>query len=286
MSGHRISPPRVETSVSRAPKPPAELAGSANAFRQTGFLLGEDVELVLEGLRLEAGHAESASGAKFRNRVAAAVFGPWSRGWLARLQALHAAEWGDYSSAAVLTRAAADFEAAAVAHLRDGAAEWSAWLDNGGLREAHEHHATEFRLHQFRSAETLAASPGLGVVYREASEFALPHIGVTALLTASESNAERYRATFADRDFHLGLAELVLGWLLRLGLAHAEYFAEAGPSLPPMPAETGPWAERAARAIDRRDRCRLETVEVGGESRTLVVNWRREPRSPARRVLL
>lgn len=286
MSGHRIAPPRVNGRATRAARPPAELPGSADAYRQTGFILGEEVDLILEGLELEGQHAELASGSKFRSRVVAAAFGPWSRGWLARLQALHAAEWGDYSSAAVLVRAAADFEAAAAAHLAERAAEWSGWLDAGGIDEATTFHATQFRTHPFRSAESLARLPALGSVYREASLFALPHLGTTALLTASDSNRERYLATFGDRDFHLGLAELLLGWLLRLTVAHAELVQGVDSELPPAPEAVVDWMTRATRVIDRRDRCRLEEVEVDGEPRTIIVNWRREPRAAPKRVLL
>ncbi|WP_322818554.1 hypothetical protein [Tepidiforma sp.] len=286
MSSHRISPPRVYPEATRAARPPTELAGSADTHRQTSFILREELDLLVEGLELEGQHAQVAAGSKFRNRVVAAVFGPWSRGWLARLQALHATEWGDYSSAAVLVRAAADFEAAAAAHLSDRAAEWTSWLEAGGIGEAPSLRAAEFRTHPFRSAESLARNPTLGSVYREASLFALPHLGTTALLTASESNGERYLATFADRDFHLGLAELVFGWLLRLGIGHAEIMRTAGAELPPLPQKAEDWAARAARLVARRNRCRLEDIEVEGESRLILVNWRREPRGAPKRVLV
>jgi hypothetical protein len=285
MSARRISPPRVNGRAARAPRPPADLPGSSDAYRQTSFVLGEDVALVLEGLELEGQHAEACAGAKYRNRVMAASLGPWSRGWLARLQALHAIEWGDYSSAAVLVRAAADFEAAALSHLQSAAEEWSGWLDGDGIGEAPDLHAAEFRLHPFRSAESLARVPALGEVYREASDFALPHLGATALLTASDSNRERYLATFGDRDFHLGLAELTLGWLLRLGMAHWEGFPGDAP-LPAAPEGAGAWCGRAAKALARRDRCRIERVERDGVERALIVNWRREPRSAMKRILL
>ncbi|MCL6645491.1 MAG: hypothetical protein K6U88_11035 [Dehalococcoidia bacterium] len=271
--------------ATRAQRPPADLPRSSDAYRQTSFVLGEEVDLVLEGLELEGRHAEACAGARYRNRVVAAVFGPWSRGWLARLQALHAAEWGDYSSAVILVRAAADMEAAAVAHLQSSAEEWSSWLDADGIADVHDLHASEFRLHPFRSAESLARLPALGEVYREASDFALPHFGSTALLTASDSNRERYLATFGDRDFHLGLAELVLGWLFRLGLAHWASFKSDAP-LPPVPDGVGGWCERATRTLQRKERCRLERVEREGLERALLVNWRREPRSAPKRILL
>jgi hypothetical protein len=286
MSTHRVSPPRIDGRATRAARPPAELAGASDAYRQTGFILGAEVDLVLAGFELEGAHAEAASGAKFRNRVVAAAYGPWSRSWLARLQALHAIEWGNYSSATVLVRAAADFEAAVVAHLEGGAAEWSEWLDSGGIAAAHADHATEFRLHAFRSAESLARHPTLGEIYRAASDLALPHFGATALLTAAESDATRVAATFGDRDFHLGLAELVLGWLLGLGAAHWELFGEQRAGFPPAPEGVSAWLERAQRALERRDRCRFERIERDGISRILISNWRREPRAVPRRMLL
>lgn len=286
MSGHRISPPRVDGRASRAPRPPVELAGSSNAYRQAGFILGEELDLIVEGLALEGEMAEAASGAKFRTPLVAAVMSMWSRGWLARLQALHAAEWGDYSSAAALVRAACDFEAALEALLASDAEEWRSWLAEGGIGDAPALHAGEFRLHPFRSAESLARIPGLGTVYRAASALALPHFGATALLVASESNRERYLATFGDRDFHLGLAELVLGWLLELGRIHWEVVSQGSGRLPPAPAGAAGWLERAERAVVRRDRCRIEFIDHEGSERLLVVNWRREPRSPMRRVLL
>ncbi len=285
MSGRRISPPRIDPRAARAARPPADLVGSANAFRQTSFLLGEEADLVVEGLNLEGAHATAASGSKYRTVAVAAVFGPWSRGWLARLQALHALEWGDYSSAVVLVRAAADFAAAAAALAGPGLEEWSAWLADGGIGDAHELHAARFELHPFRSAEMLARVPGLGAVYREASDLALPHFGATAVITAAESNAERVLATFGDRDFHLGLAELVLGWLLRLGLVHQETVGNC-PAMPAPPERSGEWRTRAERTLARRDRCRIEWVEVAGTERPLVLNWRREPRAAPRRVLL
>ncbi len=286
MSARRISPPRVDPRATRSPRPPAELAGSSNAYRQLSFILGEEADLVVEGLSLEGEFAQAASGAKFRTPPVAATLSMWSRGWLARLQALHALEWGDYSSAAVLVRAACDFGAAAIALLTSDAAEWRTWFEGDGFGEVPSLHASEFRLHPFRSAESLASVPALGTTYRESSALALPHFGSTALLVASESNRERYAATFGDRDFHLGLAELGLGWLLTLGRVHWELVEQHPSGLPHVPDGVTTWTERAGRALGRKDRCRIEAVEHDGVERFLVVNWRREPRSPMRRVLL
>lgn len=282
----RVAPPRVFAGATRAPKPPAELAECVDTWRQTGFVLGEEIDRVLAGLRLEGDLAKAAAGSRFRTPGIAAAMGPWSRSWLARLQALHALEWGDYSSAVLLIRGAADFLAAATALLEGAGAEWSEWLASGGIELAPTVHATEFRLHPFRSAETLAGRPQLGEVYRQATDLSLPHLGATALVTASESNPERYAATFGDRDFHVGMAELLLGWLLVLGIETWDVFAAKSDRMPPFPDGVEGWQAEAERMLTRSDRCRIERTEVEGTPRLLVVNWRREPRSAPKRILL
>lgn len=287
MSGFRVSPPKVFTAATRAAKPPAEAAGSADAYRQTTFVLGEEVELVLDGLRLEAGFAEASAGAKFRKQITASGMALWSRSWLSRLDALHAIEWGNYPAAVTLVRAAADYQAAMLYLLQTGAAEWDEWLDAGGIQLAPADHATEFQLHAFRAAEVLAAHEVLGPVYRAATDLSLSHFGSTLLFAGSESDPARVAVTFGDRDFHLGLAELHLGWLLDLGgalLRDIRRFPEAFASADEGSADR--WVTAAQRAVQRRDRCHIETVDRGGMKRYLVHNWRREPRSAAKKLLL
>jgi hypothetical protein len=282
----RVSPPRVFPAAAPAPRPPAG-DPATDAHRQAGFVLGGEIDLAVRGLELEGAVAAASSDAKHRSQGLAAALGPWSRSWLTRLSALHACQWGNYAAVAPLVRSAADYLGAGLALLDSAAAEWSEWLEAGGIAAAHADHATEFVLHPFRSGETLAAHEGLGAVYREATDLALPHFGSTLLLAGSESSPERVAMTFGDRAFHLGLAEIALGWLLRLGavqvetlLGHAEVFGL------PDAAALERWAAAAREGAARNDRCRLEAVERTGVPRWLVTNWRREPRSPARRMLL
>ena len=92
--------------------------------------------------------------------------------------------------------------------------------------------------------------------------------------------------TFGDRDFHMGLAEIHLGWLTDLGIAQADALREFDAVF-----EIGDghslqgWRERAG-ALATTSRCRIEPVEVDGVRRYLVHNWRREPRSAPKRLLL
>ena len=287
MSGFRVSPPKVFTAATRAAKPPADAAGSADAYRQTTFVLGEEVELLLDGLRLEAGIAEASAGAKFRKQVTASALALWSRSWLSRLDALHAIEWGNYTAAVTLVRAAADFQAAMLYLLQTNAAEWHEWLEGGGIQLAPADHATEFKLHTFRAAEVLAAHDVLGPIYRAATDLSLSHFGSTLLFAGAESDPARVAATFGDRDFHVGLAEIHLGWLLALSSTLLGGIAQFPAAFAAADADAVTrWTKSVSNVIERRDRCRVETVEREGMKRYLIHNWRREPRSAARKLLL
>jgi hypothetical protein len=287
MAPVRVSPPRVFPEAARAPKPPAGSAGSVDAHRQTSFVLGKDVELVLRGLELEGAIAQASSGAKFRKQLTAAAMGLWSRGWLVRLEALHAVEWGNYAAAFVLCRAAADYEASELYVLRDRGAEWQEWLDQGGIALAAGEHATEYRLHAFRAAEVLAAHEILGPVYRTAMDLSMPHFGSTLLLAGNDSGPDRVLMTFGDRDFHLGLAEIALGWLILLGVAQLEAALEfQGVFGIPDRAAVESHCREARAAAAARDRCHVEAIERDGERRYLVQNWRRAPGAAPKRILL
>jgi hypothetical protein len=282
----RVAPPRIDPALAGAPRPPAGAPG-ADAHRQTTFVLGGEVDHILEGLDLEATAARASAGAHYRKQVTAAAMMAWSRSWLARLQALHATQLGNYAAALPLVRAAADYEAASIAMLESEAAEWEEWLATGGVAREPRLHATAYRLHPFRSAETLAAHPGLGRVYREASDLAMPHFGATLLVAGSESGPERILATFGDRDFHLGLAELVLGWLAALGEVQLGAIADHPAAIAlPDPGAAERWRARAAELIARSDRCRLEVLDTPEGPRTVVQDWRKRPGDAPRRIVL
>ncbi len=262
-------------------------AGSPDTFRQTGFVLRAETDALVDAFNLEAALAEGASGGKFRNQVVASALAYWSRSWSSRLQALHAIEWGNYNAALPLLRAAADYQSAGLALLESNAAEWSEWLDGGGVKLAPAQHATEFELHAFRSAETMVAHEALGTLYRIATDLSLPHFGATLLATGAESDPSRIAVTFGDRDFHLGWAELTLGLLQALTafqLDTAVTFATV------LGVADVPKVEATSAALkafaSRPDRCSVALVEVDGVPRLLVSNWRRNPGGAYSKVLL
>lgn len=283
----RVAPPRIYPVATRAGKPSAEAAGSADAYRQTTFVLGNDIGLLLHGFALESAIAEASSDGKHRTQRMAAGLGLWSRAWLTRLEAMHALEWGNYVPAVALVRAAADYQAGGLYILRDGASEWSDWLASGGIAINPEEHAAEYRLHAFRAAEVLAAHEILGPVYRASMDLSLSHFGSTLLLAGSDSTSERVLLTFGDRDFHVALAELLTGWLMLLSAAQVEAALEFASvfAIPDAAALTS-FAQQARAAASSHARCRIEAIDHHGEKRYLVHNWRRQPGAAPKRVLL
>lgn len=282
----RVSPPRIIPQVSQAPKPPLAAPG-ADAYRQTSFVLGKDLDLVVRGLELEGKIADASSGAKFRTQRMVSALGPWSRSWLCRLEALHAVQGGNYTAALPLIRSAADYQAAELYLFRSDAAEWNEWLEQGGIGNAHELHAQEFRLHSFRAAEVLAAHADLGPLYRAATDLSLSHFGSTLLLAGAESSPDRVLMTFGDRDFHLGLAELALGWVVLLSVVQLESVLEAdGVFALPEGNELAAYVSDARALLAAPERCRVEPVEHEGMPRYLVQNWRRQPGGAPKRILL
>lgn len=282
----RVSPPRIVPQPEAAPRPPAG-SPSADAYRQTSFVLGDDIALVLEGLSIEGAVANASAGAKYRSQRMAAALGLWSRAWLCRLQALHAAQWGNYAAAMPLVRAAADLQSAMLATLETGGAEWEDWLESGGVGLAPDVHATELRLHRFRSGETLAAHPVLGPVYGAASDLSLAHFGATVLIAGQGTDASRVVMSFGERDFHAGLAEVVLGWLLQLSTAVVADLPSRTDTFAVADAEAlAAFARKAEARTGARDRCRIERVEREGQSRYLLHNWRARPGDAPKKVLL
>jgi hypothetical protein len=282
----RVSPPRISSHATRAARPPVEAAGAVDAYRQSGFVLPEEIDTVVVGLNLEGAVAEASSASKYRSQPMAAALMQWSRGWLARLESLHALEWGNYGAAIGLVRIACDFQAAEQLLLETGAEEWNEWLAEPGISLAPDEHGTGFRLHAFRAAEVLARHETLGEVYRHSADLSMPHFGSTLLLAGADSDPARVLPTFGDRDFHLGLAQLALGWLLSLGMARlTDLLHRDGPFHVPDPSPLEKWVARAGGLSGSADRCRMRTIEEGAY-RYAVDNWRRTPGAAAKRVLL
>ena len=287
MADVRVSPPRVFGGAARAPRPPQDAGGAVDAHRQTGFVLGDEADLVVEGLEREAAVAGDAAGAKYRKPPVAFALAFWSRSWLGRLEALHAVEWGNYAAAVPLVLSAAEQMAASLAVLTPGAREVEDWVAAGGVANAPERHGTRLPGASISIEGVLAGHEGLAAVHAAAERLAQPDLGTTLVLAGGESAPGRLAVTFADRDFHAGLAELVLGWLLEAGAAQAEALVGAADGLPVAdPDGLRDFAERARTKASDRRRCRAIVAEGATGPELTIENWRRASGGAGKRIVL
>lgn len=288
-SAKRIAPVLFPERWPLPGKPPAEAPATVqDCFRQTGFALAADLRLLEQGMNLQLQVVRDSSASRYRTPALAAGLMAWSRSFLALSDAAHAVTRGSYGSVAPLVRAACEY--AAAAHQAQGEEQpaFQNWL-SGALHPNVAHRAVELTLGPFFAGGALAAEADLGAVYRAASELARPHFGVSLLFSAPESNQQRLAVAFADQSFHLGLAQLTVGWLLRLcdvqlHLARAEGVPYA------VAEETAgaysPWQMAVERLLTATDRCWLEELREGGERRWLLHNVRRQPGGAPKRWLL
>ncbi len=259
-----------------------------DAYRQTGFQLGNDLRLLEEGMNLQLRLVHDSHPSKYRTHPLAAGLMLWSRAFLAVSDAATAIVHGSYGSVAPLARMACECLAAAhQAHTEEQAAfrEWLA----GAMKPDERHKATDITIGQFMAGSTIVSEEDLGAVYRAASELARPHFGVSAAIVAVESNQQKLAVTIADQSFHFGWAQLTLGWLLRL--CDVQLRLAQTPGAPynvtdDLAAAAAAWRERVHQLLNQPDRCRIEEVMDGLTRRWLIQNSRRQAGGAPRRLML
>jgi hypothetical protein len=166
--------------------------------------------------------------------------------------------------------------------------EFVGWL-MGHMKTDEEHKAFDVGLGHYFAGSTLAADEHLRLVYRSASDLGRPNFGATLLLVGPESNNARLAYTFADTTFHVGWAEIELGWLLRLcerQLAVAVHMEHVFNITPQTHAAYADFSQRVQQTLGNGSRARLEEVEVEGFKRWLVHNFRRQPSGAPKKMLL
>jgi hypothetical protein len=284
----RVSGMRVPEGWTLPGKPSGLSAAAEDAWRQTGFLLADDLRLIEDSLDLQtrivgAGYTPSA-----RTMRMAAFASLWSRAFLCASDATGLVRRGAYQSALPLIRQAVE-HIAAQAQLGSELDEFRAWAHRAYARHP-DSRSEEVGLGHYFAGETIAEDEHLRLIYRAASDFGRPNFGPTALFVANEASHARYPLNFADEAFHLGWAQLLLGWVLRLGTRQL-HFALHARELFPAPADV---RERVVARVHAAEahladeaRCTVdEYVDADGRRRHLLVNFRRMPADAAKRVLL
>jgi len=263
-------------------------AGAQDAYRQTRFLLDGDLDLFAQAMRLQLALVKDAYPSRYRTHALAAVLALWSRAYAHLADGMLLVSRGSYASTPPLARSAAELIAAQEG-LRAGEMrlhdEWLA----GTLAPDEEFKAFEIKLGRYFSGEVLATDAALRAVYRPASELSRPAFGASLLLVGPESNNNRLAVTFAEASFHLGWAEIGIGWLLALALRQAKVALDATEIIPAPEERRRAYEElerRIGEALGRHDRCRIEEVAQGNDIRYLVQNFRRGAGGTPRRILL
>lgn len=280
--------PRIKVALTAFPeryilpsKPSTASPAVQDAYRQTGFLLGDDLLLFERAMNLQL--AIVAANRKARTPAAAAMLSFWSRTFLHLADACTLVSLGSYASCAPLLRSALDCLAVQRGLLRDGFGEYEEWLA-GAIAQAKAQNALAFDLGRYRAAAVLAADERLGPLYRLLTDLSMPHFGSTAFQTGSDSNLQKLSLSFGDSAFHLAWAELILNWLLVLcdaqlqTVSAAEAIAVTGGSR----VDTENLAHDTKAALEGGRRCYVEEVE----GRFLFHNFRRKPGGVPRRLIL
>jgi hypothetical protein len=248
-----------------------------DAYRQSQFLLGKDLQLLERLLNAQLQLARQA--ARSRESAARGILALWARvfGYLSDSCSLLLQ--AGYASSPALIAAACDC-LAGEKQLMAQADTYAGWL-TGAVTQDSEHAALAIG----RDApEGPALAGALGELQRLARLLSSPSSGATLLLTGAESGSQRLSLSFAEGTFHLGWAELVAGWLLSVA---GEQLALALDcplfSLDPEArSEASTLPGLVAAALASPNRCRAE--EVSG--RFLIHNMRRGPAATPRRLLL
>ena len=287
-SPQRVSGMRVPAGWT-LPGKPADLDEAAeDAWRQTGFTCGDELRLLAASLDVQARLAATGYAPAARTMTMAAFAGLWSRAFLASSDAAALVRRGSYQSALPLLRQAVEC-IGAQRGLGGELDEWRRWTHEAyGRHEAAR--ATEIGLGHYFSGESIAADEQLRLIYRATSDLGRPNFGPTALFVANEANHTRYPLNFADHAFHLGWAQLLLGWALRAGLAQlhtALHLAQHFPAGAALRAEVVAHAAAAEALLADPERCRLEQwTDAEGHRRHLLVQFRRRSVDAPQRLLL
>jgi hypothetical protein len=263
-------------------RPAGDTPAVQDAHRQTHFLLPADLALFEQAMNLQLSLV--AAGAKKRSAETAALLGFWSRVFSCLSDGCVLLGRASYASCPPLLRAACDCIAAQRSLIADGFDEYNDWLASA-LGKDREHAASYIEMGRFRAGSVLAQDERLGRAYRFLTDLTMPHFGGTLFQVGPDSSQQKLALAIGESAFHLGLAELVSGWLLLLAGAQTEAaldgpFVEPGH---PLRDEAARLRKQTEEALAAPRRCRAEELPDG---RRLIHNFRRAVSGAPRRVLL
>ncbi|MSQ41622.1 MAG: hypothetical protein EXR65_01095 [Dehalococcoidia bacterium] len=284
----RVSGMRVPAAWTLPERPEGLSPAAADAWRQSGFLLAADLRLLAQSLDLQLRMAATGYTPRARTMAMAAYASLWSRAFSSLADAAPLVRQGSYQSALPLLRQAVELVAAQAGLVAD-LDLFKTWAHRAYARDPASR-AEEVGLGRYFSGESIAGDEQLRLIYRAASDLGRPNFGPTALFVAADATHERYPLIFADQAFHLGWAQLLLGWQLRIGVAQlhvAMHAPQHFPALQPLRDEVTAHAVAVDGSLADPARCAVqEHTDGDGRRRHLLVGFRRRPADAAKRLLL
>jgi hypothetical protein len=266
----------------------AEPTAVQDAYRQTQFVLGKDLHLFSEGMALQLRILNDSSHSRYRTHIYAAVVSSWSRAYSTMADACALVVRGSYATTPNLVRSACELIASEYQLHREEMGEYIGWM-LGHLKPDEEHKAFDIGLGHYFAGSTLAGDELLRGVYRASSDLGRPNFGATLLIAGPESNNARVAYAFDDHAFHVALAEIELGWLIRLcerQIAIAVHMGDVLNITPETHASCADYAARVNALLADPSRARIEEVESDGGKRWLISNFRRQPSGAPKKMLL
>jgi hypothetical protein len=284
----RVSGMRVPDGWTLPGKPEGLSTEAEDAWRQSGFVLSADLRLIASNLDLQTRMAASGRTPAARTMTMAAIASLWSRALTSSSDACDLIRRGSYQSAVPLLRQAVELVAGQQG-LGTDLDEFKRWAHGAYALHA-EAKADDIGLGHYFSGESIAEDEQLRLIYRAASDFSRPNFGPTALFVANGATHERYPLIFGDQAFHFGWGQLLLGWLLRIGVSQlhlAMHARDHFPAAAELRDEVVAHVREAEEALATTDRCHLEPYEdTDGRSRHLLVQFRRQPSDATQRILI
>ena len=259
-----------------------------DAYRQTQFGLGGDLRLFRDGMNLQLRVLNDSAHSRYRTHVYAAVVGTWARAYSQMSDGCMLVTRASYVSVPNLMRSVCELIAAEHQVKHEEFGEFAGWM-LGHLKPDEDYKAFDLGLGHFFAGSTLAADTLLRDVYRPASDLGRPNFGATALTVGPESNNARLAFSFGDASFHVGWAEIELGWLLRVcerQLAAAVHMPDVLNITEESHEAYAAFARSVEETFANPSRAKIEEVEAGGFKRWLVHSFRRQPSGAPKKILL
>lgn len=284
----RVSGMRVPMGWGLPGKPSELHDDAADAWRQSNFLLSDEIRLIEDGLDLQTRFVASGRTSSARTMTMAALASLWSRAFSSMSDATTLVRQGSYQSALPLIRQAVEL-IAAQSGLGTELDTFRHWAHDAYQHDTETRSEVVGTGHYF-SGESIANDVHLRLIYRASSDFGRPNFGPTALLVANGASPRRYPLVFADQAFHLGWGQLLFGWLLRLTVKELHFAMHANTH---FPAEQGlrdevvAYVENVDQLLAGESRCHLEEyVDDDDRRHHLILEFRRRPNDAGKRLLL